>query len=159
MAASPLKISSLSYCNNRLQTFRGWSYRDAPSPTELAKAGFCWAGADRNSDLTFCPFCDLKLHKWSISDDPFFQHYRFRPTCEYVLLCYTVKERCPCEIKDPYTLARQTYMMNTLPVRTRGLYESDNMLPCRDVADGSDDESEVNSLLKNCSMNEESTTK
>ena len=36
-------------------------------------------------------------------------------------------------MKDPYRLARQTYMMNTLSDRIRGFYECEWIVPCREM--------------------------
>ncbi len=62
--ASLLKINSLSHFSNWLQTFKGWTYWNAPSPLALSLALFCWTGGNINT--VFCPFYHVKLHFWKI---------------------------------------------------------------------------------------------
>ncbi len=121
--ASPLKLNSLSYCSNRLQTFKGWPYRNAPSPHALSLAGFCWTGD--NTDGVFCPFCHVKLHSWKAEDEPLLQHHKFSPTCEYVLLCFVPTSHCSC--CSPYANARRTFAatQSSAVPSSAGWYESD----------------------------------
>ena len=51
-------------------------------PKELAVAGFCFLGS---CDRTKCFYCGGGLHNWEMTDDPWYEHAKWYPTCEYLL--------------------------------------------------------------------------
>ena len=37
-----------------------------------------------NGDATKCFHCGIRLHDWSVQDDPFFEHARWSPNCVFI---------------------------------------------------------------------------
>ena len=54
-------------------------YREMPV-SRLVKAGWQF----KNYDTLECPMCDIKVNRWSFSDDPYYIHRKFSPKCQYV---------------------------------------------------------------------------
>ena len=51
-------------------------------PKELADAGFYFLGVHNQ---TKCFYCGGGLQNWEMTDDPFFEHVKWYPNCEYLL--------------------------------------------------------------------------
>ena len=51
-------------------------------PKELADTGFYFLGS---RDRTKCFYCGSGLHNWESTDDPWYEHAKWYPTCEYLL--------------------------------------------------------------------------
>jgi hypothetical protein len=66
----------------RLNTFKKWPPSHAIRPTALAKQGFIYT---ENKDTVVCVFCGLRLNKWRRDDDPFIEHRRHRPDCQFII--------------------------------------------------------------------------
>ncbi|XP_059912565.1 baculoviral IAP repeat-containing protein 2 isoform X2 [Gadus macrocephalus] len=66
----------------RLLTFVNWPSRIPVRPDQLAKAGFYYVG--RNDDVK-CFCCDGGLRCWESGDDPWVEHAKWFPRCEYLL--------------------------------------------------------------------------
>lgn len=85
--------------SSRLSTFATSSWRSSAvvKPRDLVKAGFYFLGI---SDFTKCFHCDGGLCQWEKGDDPWIEHARWYPECEYVRLTKgeafieRVKSRC-----------------------------------------------------------------
>ena len=72
-------------CNydSRLATFRTWFYAiTLPHPEEFAAAGFFYMG---ESDRMRCWNCDGGLQDWKTEDNPWFEHAKWFPLCEFIL--------------------------------------------------------------------------
>ncbi|CAL8364816.1 unnamed protein product [Lota lota] len=67
---------------DRLLTFVNWPSRIPVRPDQLAKAGFYYVG--RNDDVK-CFCCDGGLRCWESGDDPWVEHAKWFPRCEYLL--------------------------------------------------------------------------
>lgn len=66
----------------RSATFVGkWKNNVAPTPAQLARAGFYYVGP---ADTVKCAFCNGKLLNWKLSDDPLFEHKKHYPRCTFV---------------------------------------------------------------------------
>ncbi|MGH0188229.1 UNVERIFIED_CONTAM: hypothetical protein FKN15_028858 [Acipenser sinensis] len=85
----PASITSLNVsnpamqlCEERLLTFVSWPTRIPVRPDQLAKAGFYYVG--RNDDVK-CFCCDGGLRCWESGDDPWVEHAKWFPRCEYLL--------------------------------------------------------------------------
>ncbi|XP_068006491.1 baculoviral IAP repeat-containing protein 7 [Melanerpes formicivorus] len=66
----------------RLSTFQNWpQYTDMP-PEQLARAGFYYTGQD---DVVRCFHCDGGVRSWSFGDDPWREHAKWYPECEFLL--------------------------------------------------------------------------
>ncbi|KAH9382411.1 hypothetical protein HPB48_005556 [Haemaphysalis longicornis] len=67
----------------RLRSFDKWPATCPKRPPELVKAGFFYIGLQ---DYTKCFHCDGGLCNWDASDDPWEEHARWFPRCQFVLL-------------------------------------------------------------------------
>ncbi|XP_072518750.1 baculoviral IAP repeat-containing protein 2 isoform X1 [Salminus brasiliensis] len=74
--------SAMQQCDERLLTFVNWPARIPVRPDQLAKAGFYYVG--RNDDVK-CFCCDGGLRCWESGDDPWVEHAKWFPRCEYLL--------------------------------------------------------------------------
>ncbi|EMP37968.1 Putative inhibitor of apoptosis [Chelonia mydas] len=66
----------------RVKTFINWPTRIPVRPEQLANAGFYYVG--RNDDVK-CFCCDGGLRCWESGDDPWIEHAKWFPRCEYLL--------------------------------------------------------------------------
>ncbi|KAF5906964.1 baculoviral IAP repeat-containing protein 2-like isoform X1, partial [Clarias magur] len=73
---------AMQQCEERLLTFVNWPARIPVRPDQLAKAGFYYVG--RNDDVK-CFCCDGGLRCWESGDDPWVEHAKWFPRCEYLL--------------------------------------------------------------------------
>lgn len=67
----------------RLKSFKLWQSADAPTPLELAKAGFYYCGID---DRTRCFYCNSGIRKWKLQMDAWEEHAIVSPNCGFLLL-------------------------------------------------------------------------
>ncbi|XP_018411857.1 PREDICTED: putative inhibitor of apoptosis [Nanorana parkeri] len=68
--------------SSRLKTFLNWPSRIPVTPKKLSEAGFYYVG--RNDDVK-CFCCDGGLRCWESGDDPWVEHAKWFPRCEYLL--------------------------------------------------------------------------
>ncbi|XP_043080365.1 baculoviral IAP repeat-containing protein 7 isoform X1 [Puntigrus tetrazona] len=68
--------------DSRLSTYRGWPTGASVQPDALAHAGFFYTG---HGDSVKCFFCDGGLRNWEPGDDPWQEHAKWFPQCEYLL--------------------------------------------------------------------------
>jgi hypothetical protein len=63
----------------RLKTYESWplSFMDK---NEMAAAGFYFTGF---GDMVRCPFCKVLMGYWKSGDNPFFDHKRRSPDCDF----------------------------------------------------------------------------
>ena len=80
ITADPIHPKYISY-EERLQSFKKWPLLSAQQPCDLAKSGFFYVGI---SDSVKCFFCNGGLRQWDIFDDPFEDHVRYFPNCQYI---------------------------------------------------------------------------
>lgn len=73
---------AMQQSEERLLTFVNWPSRIPVRPEQLAKAGFYYVG--RNDDVK-CFCCDGGLRCWESGDDPWVEHAKWFPRCEYLL--------------------------------------------------------------------------
>ncbi|XP_009642014.2 baculoviral IAP repeat-containing protein 7 isoform X3 [Egretta garzetta] len=66
----------------RLSTFRNWPHYTDMHPEQLARAGFFYTGQD---DIVRCFYCDGGVRNWSFGDDPWREHAKWYPRCEFLL--------------------------------------------------------------------------
>ncbi|XP_053392203.1 baculoviral IAP repeat-containing protein 8-like isoform X2 [Mercenaria mercenaria] len=64
----------------RLSSFSGWSQYLTQRPEALAKAGLYYTGFE---DHVRCFMCDGGLRRWDTEDDPWTEHCRWFPACQY----------------------------------------------------------------------------
>ncbi|XP_004385918.1 baculoviral IAP repeat-containing protein 2 [Trichechus manatus latirostris] len=77
-------ISNLSMQTRaaRLRTFMYWPSSVPVQPEQLASAGFYYVG--RNDDVK-CFCCDGGLRCWESGDDPWVEHAKWFPRCEFLI--------------------------------------------------------------------------
>ncbi|NXR10187.1 BIR7B protein, partial [Semnornis frantzii] len=66
----------------RLSTFQNWPQYTDISPEQLARAGFYYTG---QGDVVRCFHCDGGVRSWSFGDDPWREHAKWYPECEFLL--------------------------------------------------------------------------
>nr|XP_046266060.1 baculoviral IAP repeat-containing protein 2 [Scatophagus argus] len=81
-ALSNVSNPAMQQSEDRLLTFVNWPSRIPVRPEQLAKAGFYYVG--RNDDVK-CFCCDGGLRCWESGDDPWVEHAKWFPRCEYLL--------------------------------------------------------------------------
>ncbi|XP_038617699.1 baculoviral IAP repeat-containing protein 2-like [Tachyglossus aculeatus] len=82
--ASRFNVSNASMQTHaaRVKTFLNWPARIPVQPEQLASAGFYYVG--RNDDVK-CFCCDGGLRCWESGDDPWIEHAKWFPRCEYMI--------------------------------------------------------------------------
>ncbi|XP_075193581.1 putative inhibitor of apoptosis isoform X2 [Anomaloglossus baeobatrachus] len=88
---------SMQTTSSRLKTFLNWPSRIPVTPNKLAEAGFYYVG--RNDDVK-CFCCDGGLRCWESGDDPWVEHAKWFPRCEYLL--HVKGQSFVTEIQDRY---------------------------------------------------------
>ncbi|NXM41530.1 BIR7B protein, partial [Gymnorhina tibicen] len=66
----------------RLSTFENWPQNSRMHPEQLARAGFFYTG---QGDVVRCFYCDGGVRSWSFGDDPWREHAKWYPECEFLL--------------------------------------------------------------------------
>ncbi|NXC49616.1 BIR7B protein, partial [Penelope pileata] len=66
----------------RLSTFQNWPQYTEMRPEQLARAGFFYTGED---DVVRCFYCDGGMRNWAFGDDPWREHAKWYPRCEFLL--------------------------------------------------------------------------
>lgn len=66
----------------RLLTFQNWPRYAGVHPEDLARAGFFYTG---QRDVVRCFYCNGGVRSWSFGDDPWWEHARWYPGCDFLL--------------------------------------------------------------------------
>ncbi|CAN8191350.1 unnamed protein product [Coccothraustes coccothraustes] len=66
----------------RLSSFENWPQNSSMHPEQLARAGFFYTG---RGDVVRCFYCDGGVRSWSFGDDPWREHAKWYPECEFLL--------------------------------------------------------------------------
>lgn len=77
-----LKINRYESLEARFSTFEEWPISMKQTGKAMAQAGFYYTG---NGDKVICFSCNLGVHKWEETDEPWFEHAKWSPHCPYVL--------------------------------------------------------------------------
>lgn len=75
--------SQYSSLDSRIRSFENWTAGHVQNPERLAQAGFYYLG---RADEVHCFYCDGGLRFWLADDDPWFEHARCFPKCQFVQL-------------------------------------------------------------------------
>ncbi|XP_052607676.1 baculoviral IAP repeat-containing protein 3 isoform X1 [Peromyscus californicus insignis] len=83
-SASRYTVSNVSMQTQeaRVRTFFNWPSSALVPPQQLASAGFYYTG---HSDDVKCFCCDGGLRCWESGDDPWVEHAKWFPRCEYLI--------------------------------------------------------------------------
>lgn len=84
----------------RLLSFEEWP--GPLNPVDLAIAGFEFTGID---DICRCFYCNVKIHKWTITDIPINEHVKYS-TCPYA----SKVEKLIVEYGEVYEMLRKKYL-------------------------------------------------
>ncbi|KAM9785352.1 baculoviral IAP repeat-containing protein 7 [Neosynchiropus ocellatus] len=68
--------------DSRLTTFHNWPTEASVQPDVLARAGFFYTG---HADNVKCFYCDGGLRNWEPGDDPWQEHAKWFPRCEFLI--------------------------------------------------------------------------
>ncbi|XP_075170475.1 baculoviral IAP repeat containing deterin [Haematobia irritans] len=71
---------------HRIDSFKKWPYDETTecSITKMAQAGFYWSGNKNDEDTVTCFVCGKTLHGWDPTDDPWTEHAKHAPQCQFV---------------------------------------------------------------------------
>ena len=68
---------------DRMRTFpASWCDEERPTPREVVDAGFYYKGS---GDRVLCFYCGGGLFHWKPHDNPWYEHAKWFPMCEFVL--------------------------------------------------------------------------
>ncbi|KAM9178305.1 baculoviral IAP repeat-containing protein 7 [Mergus octosetaceus] len=67
----------------RLSTFQNWPQSSEIRPEQLARAGFFYTG---QGDVVRCFYCNESMRNWAVGDDPWREHAKWNPRCEFLLV-------------------------------------------------------------------------
>nr|XP_015216444.1 PREDICTED: baculoviral IAP repeat-containing protein 1b-like [Lepisosteus oculatus]XP_015216447.1 PREDICTED: baculoviral IAP repeat-containing protein 1b-like [Lepisosteus oculatus]XP_015216453.1 PREDICTED: baculoviral IAP repeat-containing protein 1b-like [Lepisosteus oculatus] len=67
--------------SGRLETFQNWPFYASVAPRDLASAGFFFTG---QTDVVQCFCCAGLLAHWETGDEPWKEHAKWFPDCEFV---------------------------------------------------------------------------
>ncbi|KRT86506.1 hypothetical protein AMK59_2078 [Oryctes borbonicus] len=76
------KINKFESLEARFLTFEDWPISMKQTGKAMAQAGFYYTG---NGDKVICYSCNLGVHKWEETDEPWFEHAKWSPHCPFVL--------------------------------------------------------------------------
>ncbi|XP_017270511.1 baculoviral IAP repeat-containing protein 7 isoform X2 [Kryptolebias marmoratus] len=68
--------------DSRLTSFHNWPTEASVQPDVLARAGFFYTG---HGDNVKCFYCDGGLRNWEPGDDPWQEHAKWFPRCEFLI--------------------------------------------------------------------------
>lgn len=77
------KREKYSCLDARIRTFSHWPRSDIQQPEVLATAGFYYLNMD---DQVRCFHCNGGLRSWQREDDPWYEHAKWFPKCQFVQL-------------------------------------------------------------------------
>lgn len=65
----------------RISSYSNWNATIGKEPREMALAGFYFLGF---GDAVKCFCCGIGISNWSMGDDPWVEHARYKPTCAFL---------------------------------------------------------------------------
>ncbi|KAG5871583.1 hypothetical protein JTB14_017506 [Gonioctena quinquepunctata] len=73
---------------NRRKTFKKWVFgaKEACNADKMAEAGFIFTGNKHEPDSAKCFFCNKALDGWDSTDDPWKEHLKHAPKCNFAKL-------------------------------------------------------------------------
>ena len=78
-----IAVPEMTSYRDRFVTFSTWPQEiKSQTPRDMAKAGLFYTGDD---DKTICFYCAGNIYRWEPQDDPWTEHARFYPTCQYLI--------------------------------------------------------------------------
>ncbi|KAH8374843.1 hypothetical protein KR200_007296 [Drosophila serrata] len=79
---------------HRVESFKDWPFPETSpcSISKMAEAGFYWTGTKRENDTATCFVCGKTLDGWESDDEPWKEHLKHAPQCEFVKVGCAEKE-------------------------------------------------------------------
>ncbi|XP_017148642.1 death-associated inhibitor of apoptosis 2 [Drosophila miranda] len=77
------KLPNFACVDSRLRTFTDWPIGNIQPPEPLAQAGLFYQNI---SDQVRCFHCNIGLRSWQKEDEPWHEHAKWSPKCQFVLL-------------------------------------------------------------------------
>ncbi|XP_046330983.1 death-associated inhibitor of apoptosis 2-like [Haliotis rufescens] len=90
---SPLSNTPLPYYlrfERRLASFEAWPTQMYQTAEEMAHAVFVYT---QGADGVYCFQCGVRLRQWASHDDPWVEHHKWSPHCDYLKLTSLVKHK------------------------------------------------------------------
>ncbi|XP_046337717.1 E3 ubiquitin-protein ligase XIAP-like [Haliotis rufescens] len=92
-ALSPLSNTPSPYYlrfERKLASFETWPTQMNQTAEEMAHAGFAYTGG---ADGVYCFQGGVRLRRWAPHDNPWVEHHRWSPHCDYLRLTGLVKHK------------------------------------------------------------------
>ncbi|XP_067634439.1 baculoviral IAP repeat-containing protein 5.2 [Eurosta solidaginis] len=101
---------------NRVDSFKNWPFDEkcACSIRKMAEAGFYWSGNEREPDTVTCYVCNKTLDGWEPTDDPWKEHAKHAPQCNFVKYGRKETELTVQEFINIFSLALKARMEQNL---------------------------------------------
>lgn len=80
---SALAYPEYTSFQSRLKTYKNFPENSPQNKYDLSECGLKYSGVE---DVVECFCCGLILHNWEKLDNPWIEHCRYNPKCNYVLL-------------------------------------------------------------------------
>ena len=65
----------------RFESFKNWPKQSVIAKEILSGAGFTYSNI---GDVVTCKTCGVKVRNWNEEDDPYVDHIKYKPDCEFV---------------------------------------------------------------------------
>ena len=148
---------------SRLNTYPSdWCQLCPISASSLAEAGFFYSGPVKSDhlepsilhDVVTCFHCDRKVFNWSVSDDPWQEHYRLNKGCYFIELNYNPSRKSVQSVSTSTTSTGVPCQPCILPSRPA---EEVSQSPLEDISPLSQELNVISSQVSN-KQAEKSTT-
>ncbi|XP_071089205.1 baculoviral IAP repeat-containing protein 2-like [Haliotis cracherodii] len=90
---SPLSNTPSPYYlhfERRLASFEAWPTQMNQTAEEMAHAGFVYT---QGADGVYCFQCGVRLRRWASNDDPWVEHHKWSPHCDYLKLTSLLRHK------------------------------------------------------------------
>ncbi|KAH8360102.1 hypothetical protein KR093_010808 [Drosophila rubida] len=127
---------------SRVESFKDWPFPDSSTCSIakasnkwnidhkfMAEAGFYWTGTKRENDTATCFVCGKTLDGWESDDDPWKEHLKHAPQCEFVKLGCPEKDMTVDQFLKIFgTVVKNNIEKNIKDFKTQFLKDSESKL-------------------------------
>ncbi|XP_034114595.1 baculoviral IAP repeat-containing protein 5 [Drosophila nasuta] len=116
---------------SRVDSFKDWPFpsNSTCSIAKMAEAGFYWTGTKRENDTATCFVCGKTLDGWESDDDPWKEHLKHAPQCEFVKLSCPEKDMTVDQFLKIFgTVVKNNIEKNIKNFKTKFLKDSEAKL-------------------------------
>ncbi|KAH8271370.1 hypothetical protein KR018_007676 [Drosophila ironensis] len=100
---------------HRVDSFKSWPFPEQSS-CSMAEAGFYWSGTMRENDTATCFVCGKTLDGWESEDDPWEEHGKHAPQCEFVKMGTAEKDLTVSQFLEFLSIVVKGRIENTCKV-------------------------------------------